>query len=120
MEFDEAAVRCALLDAWSLETARQWLPDNPAAGQCNVTAVVVQDIFGGELLRTRLEGFESHHYYNHIGGRRIDLTDSQFDGPIPYDDEPTNSKAAMAFVTDDEYRILKQELASHLANGSSG
>ena len=38
MNFDEAQVRDALEKAWSLETAKQWSPENPANGQCNVTA----------------------------------------------------------------------------------
>jgi len=31
-------VQSALRKAWSLSTARQWTPNNPAVGQCNVTS----------------------------------------------------------------------------------
>lgn len=37
-----------LYECWSSETSSQWLPENPARGQCNVTSMVVQDILGGE------------------------------------------------------------------------
>jgi hypothetical protein len=62
MRFDEARLRQALPRAWSIRTARQWTEVNPALGQCNVTAAVVFDLFGGEILRTRLPG--AWHYTN--------------------------------------------------------
>jgi hypothetical protein len=40
MSFDPDAVQSALFKAWSLSTASQWTADNPAAGQCNVTALL--------------------------------------------------------------------------------
>ncbi len=46
----EAAIRAG----WSLETAEEddgWTPDNPSRGQCDVTTLVVHDIFGGESSR---------------------------------------------------------------------
>lgn len=116
--FDERAVRAALQKAWSLETAVQWTPKTPAAGQCNVTAVIIQEMFGGDILRTRLEGFESHHYYNRIEGKRVDLTDSQFDSPIDYADELSDRNAAMDYVRDAEYQILRSRLSHHLAETS--
>jgi hypothetical protein len=54
MSFDPDAVQNALRKAWSLATASQWTADNPAAGQCNVTALLVHELFGGDLLKTPL------------------------------------------------------------------
>lgn len=106
--FDEAAVRNALSQAWSLETAKQWTPECPAAGQCNVTAVVIHDLFGGEILQTALpdDWGDVIHFYNRIDGRVVDLTDSQFTEPIPYDDAPASRDAAMACVREAEYATL--------------
>src|SRR6185436_2032868 len=42
--------------SWSIETGSGWQPDNPASGQCGVTALVVQDKFGGEILKTDVNG----------------------------------------------------------------
>lgn len=40
MGFDPDDVQSALRKAWSLSTASQWTADNPAARQCNVTALL--------------------------------------------------------------------------------
>jgi hypothetical protein len=45
-----------------------------------VTALVVQDVLGGEILKTRVAG--AWHFYNSIDGSRWDLTLSQFATPI--------------------------------------
>lgn len=117
--FEEAAFRAALRTAWSLETAVQWTPENPASGQCNVTAAVVHDLFGGEIRRTLLG--ETWHYYNWIDGARVDLTDGQFTdpgarftAPDPYEDRPTNRDAALATIPDREYRTLRTALLAAL------
>ncbi len=58
------------------ETAPQWSADNPACGQCDVTSLVIQERFGGEILKTDVGG--AIHFYNRIGGDRCDFTASQF------------------------------------------
>lgn len=119
MQFDENRVREALAKAWSLETAVQWTEENPASGQCNVTAAVIFDLFGGEILRTHLP--EVWHYYNRIDGKRYDLTDSQFtapgarfDAPESYDDEASSRDAAMQGIPQREYDALKAALIGRL------
>jgi hypothetical protein len=82
MKFDPDHVAHALRLSWSPATARQWTAENPAAGQCNVTALLVQELFGGELLMTPLP--EGEHFYNRIGARRYDFTEGQFAKPIAY------------------------------------
>lgn len=118
-QYDEERIRAALHDAWSLETAVQWTRENPALGQCNVTAAVIHDLFGGEILRTRLPGV--WHYYNCMNGKRVDFTDSQFTAPGPlfaapekYDDEPTTCDAAMTGIPQREYDTLRAALLSNL------
>jgi hypothetical protein len=69
--------------AWSAETSSDpthWTATNPAWGQCAVTALVVQDEFGGQLERTTVCGIS--HYFNRLqDGRVVDLTLEQFDEP---------------------------------------
>ena len=117
--FDETRVRTALARSWSLETAVQWTSGNPAAGQCNVTAAVVHDVYGGDILRTKLPGV--WHYYNRLGGERMDLTDSQFfvavptfSLPDPYQDELTTQAVAMQGIPQREYETLRDRLLAHL------
>src|SRR3954469_10202169 len=84
MSFDPDEVRRALRKAWSLSTSSQWTASNPAAGQCNVTALLVHELFGGELLKTPLPAGDP--FYNRVEGRRYDFRASQFDQPIAYVD----------------------------------
>src|SRR3989338_8280551 len=74
--------------SWTRDTTadyKGWTPDNPAWGQCAVTALTVQDFFGGELLRLDLTGHSDpkvaagrSHYFNRIGEAELDISSSQF------------------------------------------
>ena len=110
----EAELGEALSDAWSAETSfdpGQWNEQNPAWGQCAVTALIVQETMGGELVRGWVEGIE--HYWNKLpDGRELDLTWQQFptgtQRPIP-------EVVARAFVlsfpaTRGRYRLLHESL----------
>ncbi len=98
-----------LTRAWSSETSSTWRRDNPACGQCSVTALVVQDVLGGELLKTRVAG--AWHFYNRIDGRRWDLTVGQFATPIGYDDLPSSRQEALADTSKQRYVTLVERLA---------
>jgi hypothetical protein len=93
--------------SWSIESSR-WQPDNPACGQCGVTALVVHDKLGGEILKTDVNG--AGHFYNRIDGRRVDLTMSQFDSPIGYDDIPSNRDEALGDCSQQQYELLKSRV----------
>jgi hypothetical protein len=73
----------AIQGAWSVDTSADpagWSEDNPAWGQCAVTALVVQDLLGGELLRAEVNcpRGKFSHYWNRVDGGEIDLTHGQF------------------------------------------
>ncbi|TDT38141.1 hypothetical protein EV562_105155 [Streptomyces sp. BK208] len=81
----ERAVRAS----WSAETCTpeyrsRWTGDNPARDQCGVTAMVLNDLLGGELIRgeVHVDGERvDYHWWNRLGmGVEIDLTREQF-GP---------------------------------------
>ncbi|MCK9553513.1 hypothetical protein [Aquamicrobium sp.] len=97
-----------LMAAWSAESSSRWRPDNPATGQCSVTALVAQDILGGDILKTRTPG--GTHVYNRIGGIKWDFTISQFDRPIPFEDLPSSREEAMADTSSVQYEALKTRL----------
>ncbi|MGY1436793.1 YunG family protein [Streptomyces reniochalinae] len=80
----------ALRESWGADTCSPddlaragWSPANPSWGQCDVTALVVHDLLGGELMCGEVyaangeqQGF---HWWNRLpGGREIDLTRDQF------------------------------------------
>ncbi|WP_405693525.1 hypothetical protein [Streptomyces sp. NBC_01185] len=79
----EAAVR----SSWGADTTTPahrplWDPGNPARDQCGVTALVVNDLLGGDLIRgeVRVDGERvDFHWWNRLGrGVEIDLTREQF------------------------------------------
>lgn len=78
----------AISKSWVRETSADpegWTPDNPAWGQCAVTALTVQDFLGGELVRLDLTGHNDpkisamrSHYFNKIGQAEPDISSGQF------------------------------------------
>ena len=78
-------------------------------GQASPVANTVQDLLGGELLKTRVAG--AWHFYNSIDGRRWDLTVSQFETPIGYDDLPSSRQEALADTSKQQYVTLVERLA---------
>jgi hypothetical protein len=69
-----------LRDAWCRETSSDpdnWTADNPAWGQCAVTALVLQDLLGGFLLRCVI-GDYSHYALGVPKGGVLDATREQF------------------------------------------
>ena len=103
----------ALADAWSANTASPtgaWSPANRAQNHCSVTALIVQDYFGGEILSTRTVG--GTHFYNTVGGVKWDLTSSQFSEPIPYEDRVSSRDDALADTAVEKYELLVSRLKS--------
>ncbi|ARF52935.1 YunG family protein [Streptomyces gilvosporeus] len=77
----------AVRSSWSAETCTpgfrsRWTKDNPARDQCGVTAMVLNDLLGGELIRGEVHvngEFVDYHWWNRLGmGIEIDLTREQF------------------------------------------
>ncbi|WP_434090512.1 YunG family protein [Nocardia beijingensis] len=73
----------ALHASWSADTssAPDWTEGDRARGQCAVTACVVQDYLGGDILNTVAllpKNKTVSHYFNIVDGRAIDLTRGQF------------------------------------------
>ena len=75
-----------LIQSWDSETCvkglqAEWSKDNPSLGQCAITALIVNDYFGGKIMRCMASS--GSHYYNLIDGQLVDLTVEQFLGEIP-------------------------------------
>lgn len=77
-------LQAALERSWNKETCyppiqEEWTKENPAFGQCAVTALIVQDFFGGDILFCH----HQNHCWNKLpDGMEIDLTRSQFPSDI--------------------------------------
>jgi hypothetical protein len=81
---DAQRLEAILAQSWCRETSytpERWTPANPAYGQCAVTALIVRDYLGGDIVRGTAKppaGRSVSHYYNRIRGRDVDLTARQF------------------------------------------
>lgn len=107
-ELKIAQVQEILINAWSIETSSKWTRENPAKGQCGVTALVVHDLLGGEIKKTPVD--EAWHFYNIINDKRYDFTASQFSEKIIYMDAPSNREEAFADTNQRQYYALKQKV----------
>lgn len=98
--------------AWSAETSADpsWTIGNPALGQCAVTALVVQDRYGGELLRVVNRG--ASHYFNRLpNGVEVDLTREQFVGWEPSKPEIRTREYVLSFEpTRVRYDLLRARI----------
>ena len=50
----------------------------PSRGQCFVTAVLIRKLYGGEIVRGKIN--KEQHYWNKIDGVEIDFTSDQYGG----------------------------------------
>lgn len=84
MKHSMLLIREAIEQSWCAGTSYSGKYDlsNPSAGQCAVTAMIVQDYFDGILKSGFVKvpgiGKPVRHYWNQIAGMDIDLTWSQF------------------------------------------
>lgn len=72
-----------LRNAWCRETAHpsyqdKWTEDNPSIGQCLVTALIIQEQYGGDIYSCKVGNCS--HFVNVINERIIDKTAEQFGG----------------------------------------
>jgi hypothetical protein len=116
-------VEQAIRASWSAETCTPeyrplWSPDNPARDQCGVTALVLHDLLGGDLVRgeVHVEGrWTDYHWWNRLGaGVEIDLTREQF-GP----DETVTGGRVIARPAEirrcrEEYELLRARVLRKL------
>jgi hypothetical protein len=81
------AVQRAIRTSWSAETCDPvdlpWSEANAPRGQCGATALVVQDLLGGDLLLAEVRNPDGSrqgvHYWNRLDdGTELDLTREQF------------------------------------------
>ena len=74
-------------EAWTRETAHpsyqaKWSSGNPSTGQCLVTALLIQELKGGEIASCKVGRYS--HFVNIINGQIEDYTVEQFKMPVEY------------------------------------
>lgn len=101
--------------AWSLRSSSMWTPENPARGQCGVTALVVNDLLGGDILKTHLP--DGVHFYNRLSGQRYDFTAAQFSEPVVYEDMLSSREEAFRDTNAEQYASLQKAVVTCLRSG---
>ncbi|MFG3244424.1 hypothetical protein [Streptomyces sp. NPDC048157] len=119
--FDD--IERAIRRGWGADTTTpahrpDWTPDNPARDQCGVTALVVHDLLGGELIRGEVHvdgAWVDYHWWNRLGlGTEVDLTREQF-GPeeIVVGGDVIERPAEIARLRE-EYELLRDRVVAAL------
>ena len=117
-----------LKNSWTRETSfdpENWTPDNPARGQCAVTALIINDYFGGEIIWANAvlpKGREISHYFNKIDGIEKDFTRVQFPEKtaipkgIPKTKEYSSTREYLLSypTTQKRYELLKHKVQEFL------
>jgi len=103
----------SFLEAWNSDTTSvpdEWTEALPERGQCAVTALILQDIFGGELLRAVVNG--ESHYWNKLPLGEVDFTRSQFVSPLTIEgtEERTREYVLSNMLTVKRYETLKSRI----------
>lgn len=112
----EGAVR----QAWSRETSEDpddWTETNPAAGQCSVTALVVRDLLGGEILLAGVlrdgRRVERHAWNRLPSGLALDLTREQFRAGETFE-EPRVGDPLVALRDKGRYALFAERVRTSL------
>jgi len=109
----------ALRNSWSKETAHdshdEAAGDKSPIGQCDVTALMIQETMGGEIIRCDIRNPHSRdafvHYYNKNDGEIIDATAEGID--------PKYIPEAVFNASEEELQKVKgigKELAAKIKN----
>ena len=116
----------ALYASWCRETAYRtdqphWSEQKKSRGQCTVTVMVINDFFGGEMIRGFSKKYNLYHFWNIIDGKKIDLTFDQFIGDkddITFENTVirTHNELMRIWNVQKRYKLLKVKVDEYLAN----
>lgn len=78
-----------------------------AEDQDGIISVLIQDIFGGKILKTKSKS--GWHFYNRIDGKRLDFSKSEFDkspGLEQFEDIPVSHDEVSASFEPEQYSFF--------------
>lgn len=97
-----------------------WTPENPAWGHCDITALLVNDLLGGDLMLGTVHAVDGeqhgYHWWNRLpSGIEIDLTREQFrDGQKVTAARVVRQPGSRPRHRAKEYELLRSRVAGHL------
>lgn len=123
-----AEIDRAVRDSWAPDTCSPddaarvpWSASNPAWGHCDVTALVVNDLLGGDLVmgEVYVDGVQQgYHWWNRLGvGVEIDLTREQFlDGQVVTSGEVVTRPPGNPRYRNQEYQLFRRRVLDRLGS----
>ena len=96
-----------------------WRPDNPAWGHCDISALVLHDLLGGDLVLgdVHIHGNpHGYHWWNRLAdGTEIDLTREQFrDGQVITSPRVVVRPPGPPARRNREYELLRERVSARL------
>lgn len=121
------ALENALRASWAADTCSPddlersgWDGANPSRGHCDVTALILHDVFGGDLVlgdvHTADGAPQGYHWWNRLGsGLEIDLTREQFQaGEVVSGARVVQRPPGPLKRRNDEYELLRRRVEDQL------
>jgi hypothetical protein len=110
--------------SWAADTCSpgdqaDWQPSNPAWGHCDITALIVNDVFRGDLVvgEVHLDAVQrGFHWWNRLSsGVELDLTREQFQAGQSIKEARVVERPAGPLPRRwQEYLLLRERVAKHL------
>jgi len=87
-----------------------WSINNPTLGHCAIVSLLVNDYFGGEIYKIKVNGIS--HYFNYIDNNVVDFTSKQFGMMIDYNNRVKKDRVEILRDEDTllRYNTLKMRL----------
>ena len=111
-------IKKALLECYSknmcyYKVQDNWNENNKCLGMCAITSLIINDYFGGDICKMHIDDIS--HYFNLIDNKIVDLTSSQFNDEINYDDyQIIDRNKILTEDTKQRYNKLKSKLINKL------
>ena len=102
--FDRMVVQEAIKRSWALDNNPGWSHAFPVDSLTGETSLLIYNIFGGEILKTREKN--GWHFYNRINGERIDFSKSELNKSAEdsqFEDLPSNPDEANQYFEEEDY-----------------
>lgn len=99
--FNKKIVREALNESLALENnPKTGPPESQPEGQDTFISLLIHDIFGGEILKTRKN--RGWHFYNRVDGERVDFSNTDASNE-KFEDIPTTPDETYNYVVKEDY-----------------
>lgn len=126
--FTLVELESAISESWSVESCDPadvptWTPAEPSQGQCAVTALVVHDLLGGQLLEAEVfhadGSHQGFHYWNRFAGVDVDLTRRQFaQGEVVQAPHLIERLPSRPWLAHDKYVVFRDRVRAALRLGT--